>query len=279
MLGRLLTSMQSPPTRRARIIAAILGAILGGAIVHAQYAGTPGFHTDFGMTWYGARALWNGDDPYALIGPGRAFDYRWPLIYPATALVATMPLAVFSEHVAAVIFVALSTAVLVFAMTRLGWHLMLILLTDSYLAAAKLGQWTTLLTAGVFLPWISFFVLVKPQTSLPVLAGATSKKTLLWAFSGGIGLLALSLVLEPDWPMKWITEVRAAENMEPPIIRLGGFLVLLLLVRWRRPESWLVMVLAAIPQSWGWYGALPLFLIPATFGELILLVGFATLGS
>jgi hypothetical protein len=190
-----------------------------------------------------------------------------------------MPLAVFSEHVAAVIFVALSTAALVFAMTRLGWHLMLILLTDSYLAAAKLGQWTTLLTAGVFLPWISFFVLVKPQTSLPVLAGATSKKTLLWAFSGGIGLLALSLVLEPDWPMKWITEVRAAENMEPPIIRLGGFLVLLLLVRWRRPESWLVMVLAAIPQSWGWYGALPLFLIPATFGEMIFLVGFATLGS
>ena len=62
-------------------------------------------------------------------------------------------------------------------------------------------------------------------------------------------------------------------------MRFGGFLVLLVLFRWRRPESWLLLVLACLPQSWGWYGALPVFTIPASLFQSLFLACAATVGS
>ena len=267
------------PARRDRLLAGLIGALIGGLLVHFQYAGKTDFHSDFGMVWYGAKALVNGDNPYALIGPGREFDYRWPLIYPATALAAVLPLSYLSEHAAAVIFVALSSGILAFAVTGRGWYLLPLFLTDAFVSAAKLGQWSILLTAGLFLPWVSFFAIAKPQASMPILAGSESRRPLFWALAGGLALLLVSLLLMPSWPGHWLAQVKLAENMEPPIMRFGGFVLFVILLRWRRPESWLLLVLACLPQSWGWYGTLPLFTIPANLFEAIFLAGIATVGS
>lgn len=101
----------------------------------------------------------------------------------------------------------------------------------------------------------------------------------MWAVAGAAVLLPLSFFLSPSWFGSWSSELRLTRNMEPPIVRFGGFLVLLVLLRWRRPESWMLLVLACLPQSWGWYGTLPLFTIPTSVFEALFLAGAATFGS
>jgi hypothetical protein len=231
------------------------------------------------MAWYGAGALAKGDNPYALIGPGRAFDYQWPLIYPATALVAVMPLMALSEHVAATIFVALSTFLLAFGLTRNGWHLLPLFLTEPYANSARLGQWSILLTSFLFFPWVGLVLSAKPQTAIPLLLATRSRKGVVLALIGTVILTGISLALFSGWPLAWIEGVRNARFMDPPITRFGGFLVLLALLRWRRPEAWLIVGLACMPQAWGWYNTLPLFTIPATWRESVAMAVVATAGA
>lgn len=128
------------PSISARILVAVIVALAGGLIIHLQYKGKTGFHTDFGMVWFGAKAMIRGENPYMLIGPGRVFDYRWPLLYPATALVAAIPLSVLTEHVAAVIFIAISSGLLAFAVTKNGWHLLPLFLADPFVIACEAGS-------------------------------------------------------------------------------------------------------------------------------------------
>jgi hypothetical protein len=40
-----------------------------------------------------------------------------------------------------------------------------------------------------------------------------------------------------------------------------------------------LLTLAVLPQSWGWYGTLPLFTIPKRFGEAVLLAATALFGA
>ena len=61
-------------------------------------------------------------------------------------------------------------------------------------------------------------------------------------------------------------------------MRIGGPLLLIALLRWRRPETWLVLTLAVSPQSWGWYGTLPIFTVPRNFGESVFLAATALIG-
>src|SRR5688500_20281127 len=119
------------------------------------------------MAWYGAGALANGDNPYSLVGPGRAFDFWSLLIYPATALVAVMPLMALSEHAAAIVFVAFSTFLLAFGVTRNVWHLLPLFLTEPYANSARLGQWSILLTAFLFFPLLGLLLCAKPQPAIP----------------------------------------------------------------------------------------------------------------
>jgi hypothetical protein len=264
---------------RSRLIVATAIGAIGAFLIHFQYGLLPNFHTDFGMAWYGASALAHGHDPYSLIGPGRAFDYEWPLIYPATALVAVMPLMTLSEHVAATIFVAVSSFLLAFGVTRNGWHLLPLFATEAYANSARLGQWSILLTSFLFFPWVGFVLSAKPQTAIPLLLAAQSRKALVFALIGAVILTGISLALFPRWPLAWIEGVRNARFMDPPITRFGGFLVLLALVRWRRPEAWLIVALACMPQAWGWYNTLPLFTIPATWRESVAMAVVATAGA
>jgi hypothetical protein len=45
-----------------------------------------------------------------------------------------------------------------------------------------------------------------------------------------------------------------------PVLRPGGWLLLLALIRWRTPEGRLLAALACVPQTGGLYDTLPLFL-------------------
>jgi hypothetical protein len=62
--------------------------------------------------------------------------------------------------------------------------------------------------------------------------------------------------------------------MAPILLRPGGVLLLLALIRWRLPEARLLAALACVPQTVGLYETLPLFLIPRTRWQ-----GYALAGS
>ena len=57
-----------------------------------------------------------------------------------------------------------------------------------------------------------------------------------------------------------------------PLRVTGGFLVLLALIKWRRPEARLVALMGVVPQSPFVYDVLPLFVVPRTRFETYALV-------
>ncbi|MGZ8412201.1 MAG: hypothetical protein ACXW05_05675, partial [Gemmatirosa sp.] len=75
------------PTPRARALVALLVGV-GAVVLMRAFVDVTGRRTDFDVVWQGARYLLAGQDPWAMIGPGRAFEWVSPLYYPGTALVA-----------------------------------------------------------------------------------------------------------------------------------------------------------------------------------------------
>jgi hypothetical protein len=273
---RRFASSRSPSVNH-RIAFATAIACVAGAFALSQFPrGRP--HSDFGMVWYGARVLLRHVDPYLVVGPSRPFDYEWPLIYPGTALVAVIPFTILTEEWATKVFVGLSTWLLAFGLTRDGWYRVPLFTTTAFIVSAQLGQWSILFTAALFLPQLLFFSAAKPQAAMAILAATKDRRGILAAVVGGLVLLTISLLMSPHWIASWVDAVSNATHMEPPIIRMAGPLVLIALLRWRRPETWLLLTLAASPQSWGWYGTLPIFTVPRNFGESVFLAATALIG-
>jgi hypothetical protein len=92
------------------------------------------------------------------------------------------------------------------------------------------------------------------------------------AVLGGALLVVFSLLVRPEWPIEWIHTFGAGRHIHGPITSLGGPLVLLALLRWRRPEARLLVALACVPHTTLLYETLPLFLVPASWSESLLLV-------
>jgi hypothetical protein len=64
-----------------------------------------------------------------------------------------------------------------------------------------------------------------------------------------------------------------------PIFVFGGPLLLLALLRWRRPEARFLATLACVPQTFSSYDSLLLFLIPKTRREALVLVAATTVAT
>jgi hypothetical protein len=144
---------------------------------------------------------------------------------------------------------------------------------DSVLAA----QWTIILTAALFLPWLAALSAAKPQNGLPVLA-AGSKKTMTAGLIGAVLLFAVSLLFLPGWPREWFAHINGSNPLNPPLFSPVGALVVLVLLRWRRPEAWLVFLMACLPQTFMWYSALALLTVGATYREASFLSLTSTIG-
>ncbi|HET9799734.1 MAG TPA: hypothetical protein VFP90_17175, partial [Gemmatimonadaceae bacterium] len=71
---------------RTRFLVALVLGLLAGhlALTMARNVDVP---RDIEQFWFAARTLLHGGEPYAAIGPGRAFQYPWPLVYPLPASV------------------------------------------------------------------------------------------------------------------------------------------------------------------------------------------------
>ena len=220
-----------------------------------------------------------GRDPYPLVGPGLEFEWDFGLIYPATAFVAVLPFAIFSTKVATTAFVALSMFLLAYALTEDSWHRLPIFGSAAFVDAAISAQWSPIIIASLSLPMLAIFASAKPQLSFAILAGTRSKYAVVIAFFSTIILVGISLYFLPEWPQHWLHLLRAdTGHMKAAVTQPFGAVVLLLVLRWRRPEAWIVLLVACLPQTLMWYSFLILLAFPATYREACLLSLISSLG-
>jgi hypothetical protein len=228
---------------------------------------------DFDQFWVAARALLGGRSPYELIGPGKAFEWRWPFVYPLPAALIAVPLSILPVVVARAVFVGVSVCLLAYA--RRGILLVPLLVSQPFINALWNAQWSPLFTAAIIMPGLAWVAIAKPQAGVAILVHTPSRRRLWVALVGAGVLTAVATVLDPTWIDEWIAVLRDAPPHVPPILRPGGFVLALAVLRWRLPEGRLLLALALMPQTAMWYTALPLFLIPRTLGEGTLLAGLS----
>jgi hypothetical protein len=100
-----------------------------------------------------------------------------------------------------------------------------------------------------------------------------------WCTIGFLLLLGLSFLCVPHWVPEWVEAIRRMPETTPVVTRLGGFLILFVLLRWKRPEAWLIAVLACVPQTPAFYSTLPVFTVPVNFTESVILAGTRLIGE
>jgi hypothetical protein len=111
---------------------------------------------------------------------------------------------------------------------------------------------------------------VKPNVGLAMLGSTLSWRQAL----SMLAFAALTLIIMPDWPSRWLASLSHSPYHFSPIRAPGGFLTLLALARWRRPEARLLAVMGVVPQSPFVYEVLPLFLVARTrFQTYALVIG------
>jgi hypothetical protein len=238
----------------------------------------PDSHTDFSIAWNGAKLLLEGRNPYELIGPGREVSYPFTLHYPASTLVAAMPLTLLSERAADLVFVFLSASVLAFVATQENFNRLWIFPSAAFIISARAGQYTPLMAAGYFAPWAAVLLPIKPSTGLAVMGSWSSKRA--WV-SGGVSafiLLGISFLMLPNWPREWIDATTSSGEYVSPLRKMGGFVLLLALLKWRQREARLLLLLALIPQVSSWYEGLLPMLVGRTKRECQLLSLTSSLG-
>jgi hypothetical protein len=228
--------------------------VIAGVVCWVAYLIPPPSTSDFEPLWVGGRALLAGLDPYAVVP---TTGTRYPLFYPLPAVLVSLPMAALPFALAKAFWAALGAAVFVVAALRYRRGLLPALLSASFLNAVIQGQWSPLLTAAAVLPGLSWIWVAKPSVGAALFAAFPHRR----AFAGAAVLVLLSFLAFPDWPMRWLEALRDTNHVAP-VVRPGGIVLLLALLRWRLPEGRLLAGLACVPQTIGLYEALPLFLIP-----------------
>ena len=259
--------------RTLRGLFAIVIAMLVAAYVVALGRANPAFVSDFDQVWAGARALWQGKDPYLVVGPDREFPWKWPLYYPLPALVAVAPLGLLPVIAARAIFSSVTAGALAWALTRDGWSRLPIFISMAFLVTVELGQWSALYTAAFYLPALGVFGIAKPNFGFALVAGASRRNTLIAIVLGALVLALASHIMQPAWYGAWIQNVREAPHFKAPVMRPLGFLLLLAALRWRRPEARWLLALSIIPQPPSFYDQLLLVVVCLSLQESLV---FAT---
>lgn len=266
----------SVPPRRRLTISLALACVAGAVTVQSNL--TLGWHRDFGQAWFAARAVLHGDNPYALVGPGLAYDWPWPLIYPLTTAIAAIPFAALAEPLAVVLFSMVGGGAFAWALMEFGYAPLFGFVGGSLRFAAETAQWSPIMAASVVITPLAFFLVAKPTIGLAMFIARPSW----WAVAGGVVLGGIALALQPQWISEWLNAI-ALNNQawapvrpyRPPIFYPGGIVALLCLTRWRRPEARLVAAMACVPHTSVLYEAVPLFLVPRTFYETAALVALS----
>ena len=254
------------PRGRAVAIAIAVGFVVA-VLSWTAFPFTDG--ADFAQFHFHARNWLAGRDPYAggfpIMRATRVVPE--PFFYPFPSLFVIAPFAFFPLRLGMALFVGASTALLAWGILEKSPEHLPMLLGAGFILASGLGQWTPLVTATLLIPAMGCLAVVKPNVGLASVAADPSTMRI---FGGG-ALLLLSLAFQPNWPAEWLRNLRSLPPHTAPILLPGGFLALLALARWRRPEARLLVAMACVPQLMYFADQLPLWLVAKTRRESTLL--------
>jgi hypothetical protein len=245
-----------------------LGAGLASALYVLLLYGhqAPGVVSDWDATWVGARALLRGQNPYTSI-PNP--PWPWGLNYPMPAVILSVPFAFLPLPLARALFVAVGTVLFTWAVLERGtWRLYLVVSGAMYWSWIPV-QWAPVLIGSVLTPGLAWILAAKPTMGFALWVAYPRRSAII----GGLLLVGLGFLLQPHWVQPWQATV-ARLHHEPHALRPGGFLLLLALLRWRRPEGRLLAALSLVPQTTALYEALPLGLVAESRPQA---AGFAAL--
>jgi len=219
---------------------------------------------DFSWALFMARDLLQGRDPYNFTPS--------PLVipYPLPVVLFGLPFVWLPDAAAAACFFGISSGLLAYALLRYDrpWRL-LTFLSLPYVYALIFAQWSPLIMASWFAPVLApLFVLVKPQTALPVALNKLTRNGVILA----VGILLISLLIYPTWPLRWIEMTGKYEFVIPIVTLPFGPFLLLSLLYWKRPEARLLFLASLLPYR-GAYDLLPLWIIPHSLPQMIVLLG------
>ena len=252
-----------PPT--ARLAVAVTLGVMSATMVWTLYHGQPNAVSDWDQCWLAGRALLRGESPYGAVN---AESSPWPLIYPLPAVLVSLPFTPVSLPLARALFAGVSSGFLAYALST-RWLGLLPFISGAYVWSLISVQWAPLLIAAVLLPWLSALLLVKPTTGVALWIGWPRRAAII----GALVLLAASFAVDPEWVTKWRAGVGSSVVYHvSPVMRPFGWVLLLALLRWRRPEGRFLTAFALIPQAAMPYDILPLLLIPQTFVERVVFV-------
>ena len=243
-----------PPTRAWRIRASLAAALVAGVFVMLLYARQEtGVISDWDPTFAGTQALLRGESPYAAIQVP-----PWPnwLLYPLPALLFTVPFTVLPLELARGLFAAVGAAAFTYVVTRRGRWTLYLLLSGAMLWSWVDVQWPPLLIAAALIPNFSWLLAIKPTLGFALWVAYPSRKAVI----GGLLFVAVSLLVRPGWIDEWLDAVSRTPHA-PHLLRPGGLLLLLGLLRWRRPEGRLLACLSLIPGTTALYETLPVALV------------------
>ena len=243
-----------------RIALTITAAASGALLAWIFWSDPHPQPSDLAQVWGGARAVLNGENPYDAVGPGRAFDWSFPLLYPLTAVVALIPLAAFPLRWVDPLFVGLGFGLFTWAVTteRLVPHALVALVSLAAVMTLQTSQWSLLLTGAALVPGFGWLLIAKPTIGLALFAAFPSWKTAV----GCSVFLIVTILIWPGWVANWLATFASAPHVVPPITRWAGPLVLLALLKWKRADARLLLGLACVPHTTVPYETIPLFLIP-----------------
>lgn len=240
---------------------------VASAVFTAVAFARPDASPDFEFWWRGAQMLLTGNNPYLVAPNTLAWPLPDPLFYPLPALMLTAPLSWLSLSVAGAVFMGISGGLLAWLVTREGLWRLWIFGTASYFMACKVGQWSPIIMAVAFLPAAGFLAAMKPNLGLALLTYRPTWRAILGCVVVGL----LSFAVLPSWLLDWHANTASLVGHGPPVLTPVGAIVLLALLRWRRPEARLLLAMACVPQLLFFADQLPLFLIPRTRREMMLL--------
>jgi len=145
-------------------------------------------------------------------------------------------------------------------------------MSGAYLSAMSLLQWSPLAACAILAPAaFGWMVAGKPNLGMLTVAAARDRRALAWMVGWAVCLTLLAFVVLPSWLAAWRAAIADAAHVRPYLLRPGGFLLLLGLLRWRRPEGRLLAVLAIVPNTFGAADGLLLFTLPHSFREGLVL--------
>jgi hypothetical protein len=193
-----------------------------------------------------AVAVVHGESPYIAIAG---------LTYPLPGLVLITPLALMPPGMASALFTFVGTTAFAWALMEQGYAPLLGFFSPGMLFAAQVGQWSPLFAGAVAVAPLGVFLIVKPHVGLATFAARPTW----WAVAGALLSVAIAFAVQPTWIHDWrasmavagvrVGAAQSASLYNAPAALTGGVLVLLALLRWRRPEARLLVVLACVPQS------------------------------